>query len=1143
MESIDFESFVAGEKIIAENFTNWTSGNELIDNFIQKRQLEIKNNEVVFEWIPYSRLIITKEAEDNCLATAIWDEGPLSYDAVWCRKSYCKVTLRFLYDSQNITDEFINKIESYGANYGMSQNPDTKIYILVFDDKYSDCYCRKCGNKYKIQYTKWCEPCQMNYLKNNFTNWTSGNEKIDNFIQEKQLKYNGSGVVFEWILYDELIGIKELGDNCLTTAIWEDGPLHYDKNENEWIRTSCKQVFLRFFCSSQNITDDFINKIESYLSDYRRYYYGISQNPDTKVYILVFDDEYSDCYCEKCGNKYGVQQNKWCKPCQINNITNRTSGNKKIDNFIREEQLKFGYNTVFEWIPYNEFIEIKELGKDSIAIWKNGPLCYNANNEKLIRESYKIVYLKNLYNSPDITDGFLNMIETFLKNGRGYGISQNSNSDTKVYILVFDDKFLDDCCINCGIKYYKYYNIYNLEVKWCKPCQINYLKDNFTNWTSGNEKIDEIIQKIQLNINNHDDVIFEWIPYNEFIEINEMDRENGFDTAIWKMGPLFYNIEEERLMRISYKKYEKVCLKYLHNSQNITDEFLNQVESYLKRNNGYGLSQNPDTKDYIFVYDNNYFEEYCEKCGDRYKNDDEKWCKPCHVNHLKNNFMNWTSGNSKIDEFVQRLQLKINKHNDVIFEWIPYNEFISIKETRNDLATAIWKEGPLCYNKIERKYKRRLNEKVLLKYLNDSQNINYIILNKIANSFGEDYGLSQNPTTKDFILVLQLKHHCQYCGEKYNNEFEMINKRCILCQANHENDEINDFVKEMRLKADLNSVVVFQWIPYDQFNDIKEIGKGGFSTVYSAVWDGSLYNENVILKCIHNSRNFLDKFLNKVKAYSNQMVDNIFKLYGISQNSDTKDYIIVLENAKYRNFNNYLNYLDENNESFTWKERLNLLVDIIYKLYKIHQYKMIHRNLHIGNILLSKDKIVISDIGLYGKIDDMDETNIYGVMPYVAPEVLKGKLYTKAADIYSFSMIMYFIATGRQPFADCAHDDVLALNICNGIRPKINEKIAPKCYVDLMKKCWDSNPDNRPNSIKIKEMIYLFYKSLEHTGDCQKTEQHCEDCKIRKQFEETNDHERNPLSIINNQSTIHTQAIYTSRLLNPFTINLSKCDN
>ncbi|CAG8699271.1 1217_t:CDS:2, partial [Rhizophagus irregularis] len=36
------------------------------------------------------------------------------------------------------------------------------------------------------------------------------------------------------------------------------------------------------------------------------------------------------------------------------------------------------------------------------------------------------------------------------------------------------------------------------------------------------------------------------------------------------------------------------------------------------------------------------------------------------------------------------------------------------------------------------------------------------------------------------------------------------------------------------------------------------------------------------------------------------------------------------------------------------------------------------------------------------------------------------------------------IATTKQPFANCAHDNILALNICNGIRPEINEKEAPK---------------------------------------------------------------------------------------------------
>ena len=128
-------------------------------------------------------------------------------------------------------------------------------------------------------------------------------------------------------------------------------------------------------------------------------------------------------------------------------------------------------------------------------------------------------------------------------------------------------------CKNCGEVYT------NLEYKWCEPCQIDNLKGNFTNWTSGNEKIDELIQKMQLKIDGQQDTVFEWIPYNQFSDIKEIGR-GGFATvysAIWKDGPLKFDEDNKEYTRKSYSANQKVALKCLHNSQNITNEFLNEV--------------------------------------------------------------------------------------------------------------------------------------------------------------------------------------------------------------------------------------------------------------------------------------------------------------------------------------------------------------------------------------------------------------------------------------------------------------------------------------------------------------------------------------------------------------------------------------
>ncbi|CAB4440468.1 unnamed protein product [Rhizophagus irregularis] len=1009
--------------------------------------------------------------------------------------------------------------------------------------------------KYCIDFTSGKE-----IIKNNFTNWTSGNEIIDNFIQEKQLKYNGGRYesVFEWIPYSELIDIKDIGANCLTTAILKNDSLSYIENEG-WIRKLCGQVCLRYLHNSQDITD-VINKIESYSLRKTKFStehcYGITQNPDTKDYILIFSGNYLDYFCEKCGNKYEYKWSKWCK-CQIkhieNDFTNWTSGNKIIDNFIKEKQLKFnGRGAVFEWVPYNELIVINEVEKSVIvtAIRKDGQLYYDIDKKEWTRKLNVKVVLRFLYDLQNINEyEFLNKVESYLlDNEYSNGISQNP--DTNVYILIFSEVFFEYYyCVNCANKYLdKYHRI-------CNQCQF---KNNFTNWSSGNKIIDNFIQEKQLKYNGSGSVL-EWIPFNELIIIKEIE-DSCSTTAILKNGPLCC-YRENRLIR---NPWEKVCLKYLHNLHDITDEFLTEIKPYT--DNCYGFSQNPDTKEYILVFSHKHFDNYCIKCGNKYKykgyeNKYIKWCKQCQINQLKSNFTNWTSGNEKIDEFIQKSQLKINDQNDTVFEWIPYNKFININETgKSGFVIAIWKDGPLYYSSSISKYKRKLNKKVFLKYSYNLQDIN-VFLNETVYLINESYGISQNPNTNDFILVLQPKYYCENCGKKYNNEFEINNKSCISCQTNHENQKINDLIQEMRLNITGEPDVILEWIPYDQFSNIEEIGKGGFSTVYSAIWkDGLLVyedynkswkripNKKVALKCLHSSQNSLDEFINKIKVYPNQISNYyIIKLYGISQDSNTKDYIMVFQYAYGGNFNNYV---DKNYESFNWFNGIEVLTKIIKCLSEIHQQQMVHRDFHLGNILfVSKKMAFISDIGLYRKVDDVNETSIYGVVPYVAPEVLKGKPYTQAADIYSFGMIMYFVATGRQPFADCAHDEVLVLNICDGIRPEIDEKIAPKCYIDLMKRCWDLDPENRPNSNELKEMIILFCNSLDQEFKIREQENHEIEFKkkeqqfyeIEKQFKETEEFRKAKfLSIKNDQSTTHAQAIYTSRLLDPFTKNLLK---
>ena len=91
---------------------------------------------------------------------------------------------------------------------------------------------------------------------------------------------------------------------------------------------------------------------------------------------------------------------------------------------------------------------------------------------------------------------------------------------------------------------------------------------------------------------------------------------------------------------------------------------------------------------------------------------------------------------------------------------------------------------------------------------------------------------------------------------------------------------------------------------------------------------------------------------------------------------------------------------------------------------------------------------------------------IYGVIPFVAPEIFVGNMPTKESDIYSFGMIMWMLSAGVRPYCDRPHDSQLIQEICSGLRPSIVSG-TPPVFARLILQCLDDNPSNRPTASQL----------------------------------------------------------------------------
>ncbi len=199
----------------------------------------------------------------------------------------------------------------------------------------------------------------------------------------------------------------------------------------------------------------------------------------------------------------------------------------------------------------------------------------------------------------------------------------------------------------------------------------------------------------------------------------------------------------------------------------------------------------------------------------------------------------------------------------------------------------------------------------------------------------------------------------------------------------------------------------------DEFETIKDLGKGGYSVVR-------------LVRHKETGRKYALKCAMKFKK-------------GKDRSHRTRQEIEVLSDLRHRGIINFKGWFEDHENIYLvlqyisgrdlakyFKEELpsrettsKILSQVIEALKYCHQNGIIHRDMKLENILInSRMKAILTDFGLCA-IQSSSDDYFYdevGTARYTAPELLEGEGYNESVDVWGLGIVMFMLLTGKYPF-------------------------------------------------------------------------------------------------------------------------------
>lgn len=301
------------------------------------------------------------------------------------------------------------------------------------------------------------------------------------------------------------------------------------------------------------------------------------------------------------------------------------------------------------------------------------------------------------------------------------------------------------------------------------------------------------------------------------------------------------------------------------------------------------------------------------------------------------------------------------------------------------------------------------------------------------------------------------------------------------CYYKVENDNKKRLSSSQKLNDEILPLKKIEVVGYKPKLNItgEPIGNGKFARVYI----GTLHEYQVAVKHIIK---FLpkDKFKREAEIMNDIYHPNVMKLIAWGYDIKKSEYYIITDYIDGGSLSERL----KSDQKLSKNDKLSIIKQIASTMNYLHSLPqpVFHRDLKGENILINNNNdIFISDFGLSKKIAEEDlnkslaPTAYCGTIRYNAPEILDDNVKAKTSfktDVYSFGIVIWEILSEKKPYEEYTDDLNVQTNLRNkvvkGERPNINHvKGYSKEIVELMQRCWEQNPKDRPFFEEICEIL------------------------------------------------------------------------